>query len=75
MPFWSVARLQPQRETARPQVSRPLWLRNHLPRVRQTRTTSQVVGLVGTVRRRKVEVEVPLFPGYCFILINCNGTG
>jgi len=33
------------------------------------RTTSQVVGLAGMVRRRKTEILVPLFPGYCFILI------
>jgi hypothetical protein len=34
-----------------------------------------VVGLVGTVRRRKVEILVPLFPGYCFILIQLQWHG
>jgi transcriptional antiterminator RfaH len=35
----------------------------------ETRTISQIVGLVGTVRRRRVEVEKPLFPGYCFVFV------
>jgi transcriptional antiterminator RfaH len=33
------------------------------------RTTAQVVGAAGVIRRRQIATEVPLFPGYCFILI------
>jgi transcriptional antiterminator RfaH len=75
MPFWTVARLQPQRERLALKCLALYGFETYLPRVRQTRTTSQVVGLVGTVRRRKVEIEVPLFPGYCFILIQLQWHG
>jgi transcription antitermination factor NusG len=75
MPFWTVARLQPQREKLALHCLAIRGFTVYLPRVRETRTTSRVVGLAGTVRRRKVEVEVPLFPGYCFILIQLQWHG
>jgi transcription antitermination factor NusG len=72
---WTVARLQPQRERLALKCLALYGFETYLPRVRQTRTTSQVVGLAGMVRRRKVEVEAPLFPGYCFILIQLQWHG
>jgi transcription antitermination factor NusG len=69
MSFWSVARFQPQRERLALKCLALYGFETYMPRVREIRTSSQVVGLVGTVRRRRVEVEKPLFPGYCFILI------
>ena len=75
MPFWSVARLQPQRERLALKCLALYGFETYMPRVRETRTSSQVVCLVGTVRRRRVEVEKPLFPGYCFILIQLQWHG
>ena len=75
MPFWSVARLQPQRERLALKCLALYGFETYLPRVRETRTTSQVVGSAGMVRRRKVEVDRPLFPGYCFILIQLQWHG
>jgi transcriptional antiterminator RfaH len=75
MPFWTVARLQPQRERLALKCLALYGFETYLPRVHQTRTTSQVVGLVGTVRRRRVEVEVPQLPGYIFILIQLQWHG
>jgi hypothetical protein len=75
MSFWSVLRLQPQRERLALHCLALYGFETYLPRVRETRTTSRVVGLAGTMRRRKVEVEVPLFPGYCFILIQLQWHG
>jgi transcriptional antiterminator RfaH len=75
MPFWTVARLQPQRERLALHCLALYGFETYLPRVRETRTTSRVVGLAGTIRRRKVEVEAPLFPGYCFILIELQWHG
>jgi hypothetical protein len=69
MPFWTVARLQPQREKLALHCLAIRGFTVYLPRVRQTRTTSQVVGLAGVIRRRKTEIEVPLFPGYIFVFV------
>jgi transcriptional antiterminator RfaH len=75
MPFWSVARLQPQRERLALKCLALRGFEVYLPRVRETRATSQIVGSVGVVRRRKAEIEVPLFPGYCFVLIQLQWHG
>jgi transcriptional antiterminator RfaH len=75
MPFWSVARFQPQRERLALHCLALYGFETCLPRVRELRTTAQVVGAAGTVRRRKTEIEVPLFPGYCFILIQLQWHG
>jgi transcriptional antiterminator RfaH len=69
MSYWSVARLQPQRERLALQCLALRGFTVYLPRIREMRTTSQVVGAAGMRRRRGVEVERPLFPGYLFIFI------
>jgi transcriptional antiterminator RfaH len=75
MSYWSVARLRPQRERLALKCLTLFGFETYLPRVRELRTTAQVVGASGVIRRRKTEIEVPLFPGYCFVLIQLQWHG
>jgi transcriptional antiterminator RfaH len=60
MPYWSVARLEVHREALAQRCLTLAGFQTYLPRLRVVRRR------VG----RKVEARPPLFPGYCFLVID-----
>jgi transcriptional antiterminator RfaH len=58
-PYWSAARVQPQREALALHCLALAGFTTYLPRIRERRV----------LRGRRVETSPPLFPGYLFVLI------
>jgi hypothetical protein len=60
MAYWAAARLQPRQEALALHCLGLAGYETYLPRLRERRVS----------RGRRIIVTPPLFPGYCFILIN-----
>src|SRR5262245_4581327 len=59
MPYWACARLEPRREALAAHCLGLAGFTVYTPRLREQRV----------LRGRRVEVNPPLFPGYCFVAI------
>jgi transcriptional antiterminator RfaH len=59
MPYWAAARLQPQRERLALHCLGLAGFATYLPRVRERRV----------LRGQRIKLQLPLFPGYCFVAI------
>jgi transcription antitermination factor NusG len=59
MAYWAAARLQPRHEALALHCLALAGYETYLPRLRERRVS----------RGRRITVTPPLFPGYCFVLI------
>ena len=62
MAYWAVARLEPRRERLALHCLGLAGFRVYLPRLRERRLS----------HGRRIEVRPPLFPGYCFFVVEAQ---
>jgi transcriptional antiterminator RfaH len=62
MPYWAVARLEPHRERLALHYLGLAGYVTYLPRIREPRLS----------HGRRVEIRAPLFPGYCFFMVEAQ---